>query len=77
MTLKIRVVTLNGWFDMDQPQDFDLPSYVKDVRAAGYVLNTQMYVPHDKLVNIFTFDSDNVPSMTSDTVPMGPSGTLQ
>ena len=34
MTLKIRVITsFGGWFDMDQPENFDLPTYVAAIRG--------------------------------------------
>ena len=79
MTLKIRVITAyGGWFDMDQPKDFDLPVYVQSVRAAGYALNKTLYVPHEPLVTIFTFDTDAAPEQTmTGSQPLGPTGTLQ
>ena len=79
MTQKIRVVTsYGGWFDMDEPPAFDLPAYVQAVRAAGYALNKTMYVPHEHIVTIFTFDTNNMPEQpVPGSAPLGPSGTLQ
>ncbi|MDE2471844.1 MAG: hypothetical protein KGL35_24750 [Bradyrhizobium sp.] len=71
MTEKIRVVTVNGWFDMDKPAEFVLPVYVQAIRAAGYILNVTSYVPHEHIVLIMVYDTDKPPT--------GPqmSGTLQ
>jgi hypothetical protein len=71
MADKIRVVTVNGWFDMDKPADFSLPVYVSAIRAAGYILNEQTYVPHNHLVSIMVYN-DQAPPET----PMR-GGTLQ
>jgi hypothetical protein len=79
MTQKIRVVTsYGGWFDMDKPPDFQLPQYVQSIRAAGYMLNDMLYVPHEHVVTIFTFDSEAPPPMPPSVSTMGSgSGTLQ
>ena len=79
MAMKIRVITsYGGWFDMDQPPEFDLTVYVQAVRAAGYALNKQMYVPHEHIVTIFTFDTEAMPEQpTPGSAPLGPTGTLQ
>jgi hypothetical protein len=78
VTQKIRVITsFGGWFDMDKPPDFSLPTYIQHIRAAGYMLNETMYVPHDQLVSVFVFDTDNMPQVPQG-VPMPPhGGTLQ
>jgi hypothetical protein len=79
MTLKIRVITAYGsWFDMDQPPGFELPAYVQSIRAAGYMLNATLYVPHEHLVTIFTFDTEAMPEQPlPGGTPLGPTGTLQ
>jgi hypothetical protein len=79
MTLKIRVITsYGGWFDMDQPEKFDLCTYVQAIRAAGYALNKSLYVPHEHIVTIFTFDSEAMPEQpVPGSQPLGPTGTLQ
>lgn len=76
MTQKIRVVTsYGGWFDMEEPPDFSLPQYVQSIRAAGYALNDKLYVPHEHIVTIYTFDSDAPPAMPPGVPTM--TGTLQ
>ena len=78
MTLKIRVITsFGGWFDMDQPENFDLPNYVQAIRAAGYALNKTLYVPHDHIVTIFTFDTGAEPQPVPHGTPLDLTGTLQ
>ena len=79
MTLKIRVITsFGGWFDMDQPDNFDLPTYVNAIRACGYALNKTLYVPHEHVVTIFTFDTEAMPEQpVPGSSPLMPSGTLQ
>ena len=79
MTLKIRVITsFGGWFDMDQPENFDLPTYVAAIRSAGDALNKTLYVPHEHIVTIFTFDTEARPDMpTPGGQPINPTGTLQ
>ena len=74
MTLKIRVVTRDGnFFDMDQPPDFNMVGYVQSVRANGCIINMGLYVPHDFIGCIFTFDTDAPPA----TVVRPVQGTLQ
>ena len=76
MTQKIRVVTsYGGWFDMDEPPNFNLVNYVSSIRAAGYALNDKLYVPHEHIVTIFTFDTDVPPAMPPSASTM--TGTLQ
>ena len=66
---KIRATTsFGGWFDMDSPPDFHLPSYVQSIRAAGYCLNETMYVPHAAIISIFVFDPEASPQMP---IPQG------
>lgn len=79
MTQKIRVITsFGGWFDMDKPPDFNLPTYVQSIRAAGYALNDTMYVPHEHVITIFVFDPEAEPKMpTPAGTPMPPGGRLQ
>jgi hypothetical protein len=69
MTQKIRVVTRDGnFFDMDKPDNWTLPGYVSSVRATGCILNEQIYVPHDFISCIFTFDTDAPPATMSKPV---------
>ena len=63
MTDKIRVVTRDGnFFDMDKPDDFNMPTYVSSVRASGCILNMGLYVPHDFIGVIFTYNTDAPPA---------------
>jgi hypothetical protein len=72
MTPKIRMVTRDGnFFDMDQPENFDLPTYVNAIRACGYALNKTLYVPHEFIGVIFTFDADAPPP-----TPVRPTGAV-
>jgi hypothetical protein len=65
MTLKIRVVTRDGsFFDMDRPAEFNMLNYVTNIRANGCIINNQLYVPHDFVGCIFTFDTDAPPPST-------------
>ena len=79
MTLKIRVITAYGqWFDMNQPEKFELSVFVQAIRAAGYMLNPTLYVPHEHIVTIFTFDTEAMPEQpVPGSSPLMPSGTLQ
>lgn len=78
MTQKIRVITsFGGWFDMDAPPSFHLPTYVQSIRAAGYALNDTIYVPHEHVISIFVFDPDADPKMpTPAGPPMPPHGSV-
>jgi hypothetical protein len=72
MAQKIRVVTRDGnFFDMDRPDSWSLTNYVSNVRASGCILNEQIYVPHDFIGCIFTFDTDAPPATM-----LKPAGTV-
>ena len=63
MTQKIRVVTRDGnFFDMDQPEAFNMMGYVTNIRANGCIVNNQIYVPHDFIGCIFTYDTETPPA---------------
>ncbi len=61
----LRVVLKTGgmWFDMHKPTepDWTLPAFVMSVRAVGYMLNSQMYVPMDDIQAIFLYDAGSPP----------------
>jgi hypothetical protein len=63
MTQKIRLVTRDGnFFDMDQPEDFNMLQFVRSLRAEGCFVNSQCYVPHEFIGCVFTFNTDAPPA---------------
>jgi len=74
MSNAIRIITINGWFDNDVADEFDLPTYVMGIRAAGYILNPSTYVNLHHLVSVVLFDKDQPPP-TPNQAP--PGSTLQ
>jgi len=69
--MKIRVTLTTGmWIDFDAPDDFSIPIFISSIRATGYWLHPNVYVPHDKIVAIGRLDGDAV-------APVKIEGTLQ
>ena len=51
------------WFDIPVPEDpnWTLPSFVLSIRAAGYLLNSEIYVPASEIQSVFLYDVDKPP----------------
>ena len=75
MSMKLRVITINGWLDMDTPAEFHLPSYIMGIRAAGYILTDTHYIDGRYFVSAVLFDPTNPPAPPNQNVPAG--STLQ
>lgn len=57
---KLKIITTHGWaFDQDNlPANFSMPTYISSVRAAGYILNENLYVPVDRIAAIFAYTEE-------------------
>lgn len=71
MSQKMRVITINGWFDQDTPAEFNLPAWIMGVRAAGYILNNSTYVEGRYVVSVVVYDSDSPPAPPNQAPPVG------
>ena len=66
----VRVVTTQGFFDLDMLDGFNMANFVLGIKGAGHLLGPMLYQPESSIVSIFVWSSDKPPKdFTGDVVP--------
>lgn len=59
---KLRITTVNGnFFDMDLLPDFNMFTFMTNIKAAGFLLTEAVYVPLDMVECVFVYNADKPP----------------